>query len=240
MARRRHEADSSKRSREMQREERHLADLRFLSKRGERPDPDNYKAVCRVAQELRQRDALESHYSHRASKSQRETLKDRGFHTTKNSVVIDGPRDSHRKKISGAKMSIQKDGIVKWSVGQRRDYVYGFTSDEKKAFANDPALFTRNVLARLRKKNPTLKRVPPSRIQTRLQWGAFQASKDFSPNYFTRNIKSAGASPEDKSGKGNEKRALDKLTGLHFVVHIPVKRKTKRRSNAKRRARKRK
>jgi hypothetical protein len=232
MARRRHETNSSKRARELQREEQHLSDLRFLSKRGKRPDPDNYKAVRRVAQELRQREALEKNYSHRASKEQRDVLKARGFHTTKRGVVIDGPRDSRRKKIAGAKMSIQKGGIVKWSVGQRRDFVYGFTKAEKKAYAKNPELFTKNILARLRKANPTLKAVRPSRIQTRLQWGAFQGTKDFAPSYFTKKYFES-VSPEDES-KGRKSKRLDKLTGLHFVVHVPAERKPKRGGNAKR------
>src|SRR3970040_2614594 len=113
MARRRKRiTDSIKRQR---REQEMLADLRYLSKRGKRPDPTNYKAVARAARELRQRDALEKHYSRRATKRQRAELNAHGFHTTKRAVVIDAPRDRNRKKIPGAKMSVLKGGVVKWS-----------------------------------------------------------------------------------------------------------------------------
>lgn len=232
MARRRHDSDSIKRERAAQREQNHLADLRFLSKRGKRPDPDNYPAVKRAARELRSREALENAYSHRVNKSQREILKKRGFHTTKSSLVIDGPRDSRRRKIPGAKMEVLKDGLVKWSAGQRRDFIYGMTKEERKEFAKNPELFTQKILARLRKKNPTLKAAKPSRIQSRLQWGAFQGTKDFAPSFFTKHY-FANISPEDET-KGRKSKRLDKLTGLHFVVHVPKpKAKPKRGSRAR-------
>jgi hypothetical protein len=224
MARQRHTANSIKRERAAQREEKHLADLRFLSKRGRRPDPDNYKAVARAARLLRARESLEKHYTQRVSKDKRELLKSRGFHTTKKGVVIDGPRDARRKRISGAKMSVLKDGTVKWSVGQRRDFIYGMTKTEKKAFAANPELFTKQILERLRASNPTLKGIRPSRIQTRIQWGSFQATKDFAPRHFAR-MKSGEAIIKNEAIPGNGRSARDVLTGLHFVVHVPVKRK---------------
>lgn len=228
--------DSIKLARDAQRERRHLSDLRFLSQRGKRPDPDNYKAVARSAHEIRQREALEKNYTRPAGKKTRDLLKSRGFHTTKKGVVIDAPRDSRREKIKGAKMSILKDGTVKWTVGQRRDFIYGMTKKEKKEFAKNPDLFTKKILHRLRETNPTLKRIKPSRIQSRLQWGAFQATKDFSPRYFTKQY-FADISPEDKT-KGRRTKRLDKLTGLHFVVHIPKPRTKKRSKYAKRSKRK--
>lgn len=236
MARTRHKRNSSKISRATQREENHLADLRFLSKRGRRPDPDNYAAVRRAARELRQREALEEHYSRKVGKKQREELKARGFHTTKRAVVIDAPRDARRKKIPGAKMQVLKGGVVKWTVGERRDFIYGMTKKEKKEFARDPELFTQKILKRLREQNPTLKKIRPSRIQKRLQWGAFQGTKDFAPSYFTKQY-FADVSPEDTT-KGRKSKRLDKLTGLHFVIHIPRTRKAKRGGNAKRSKRK--
>lgn len=236
MTRRRHGSDSIKRARSLQRERRMVEDLRFLSKRGKRPDPTNYRAVTRAARELRNREALEENYSRRVPKRQRETLKARGFHTTKTAVVIDSPRDSRRRKIKGAKMDVLKDGTIKWTVGERRDFIYGMTKKEKKEFARDPELFTQKILKRLREKNPSLRKVKPSRIQKRLQWGAFQATKDFAPSYFTKQY-FASISPEDET-KGRRTKRLDKLTGLHFVIHIPKPRKQKRGANVKRKKRK--
>jgi hypothetical protein len=225
MARRRHETHSSKSAREHQREQKAIADLRLLSKRGVRVDPTNNRAIATKARELRQRDALVKNYGKTVDKKTAAKLKERGFMVEGRKVVIDVPRDRNRKKIRGAKMDVLKDGTVKYAVKQRRDYIVGMTKTERKAFAKNPELVTQQILKRLRDANPTLKKMRPSRIQTRLQWGAFQATKDYSPSYFTKHY-FATISPEDRR-EGRKNPRLDKLTGLHFVVHIPQKRKAK-------------
>jgi hypothetical protein len=213
-------------------QEQHLANVRYLTKSGKRPDPSNVRSVARQASELRRREALERNYTRKVTPRQRDQLRERGFHVSKRGVVIDGPRDSRRKPIAGAKMNVLKDGTVKWTVGQRRDFVVGLSSKDKKAFAKDPELFTKEILRRLRETNPTLKKIRPARIQKRLQWGAFQATKDFSPQHFTKQYFSMIA-PEERTRGGKEKR-LDKLTGLHFVIHIPKPSKARKRKRGKR------
>lgn len=219
--------------------EQHLKNVRYLTRSGKRPDPSNVRAVSRQAAELRRRQALEDHYSHKVNRRERSILKERGFFIGKRGVVVDGPRDVRRRPVKGSKFDVLKDGTVKWSVGQRRDFIYGFTAKEKKEFAKNPELFTQKILKRLREKNPTLKREKLSRIQKRLQWGAFQATKDFSPSFFTTKYL-IETSPEDKR-KGIRKKRIDRLTGLHFVVHIPkpskARKRQKRKQNAKRRKR---
>lgn len=234
MAGKRHNSNSKPVARNVQREQRHLENVRYLTRSGKRPDPSNVRAVARAARELRQREALERYYSHKVTKRQAEQLRERGFHVSKRGVAVDAPRDAQRKKIKGARVRVTKDATVVWSVGQRRDYIVGLTKKEKKAFAENPELVTKQILARLRKKNKTLARFKPSKIQKRLQWGAFQATKDFSYSYFNKNY-FATPSPEDRRAKKKTPR-LDKLTGLHFVVHLPTpKRKGKRAKKGKRR-----
>ncbi len=203
----------------------HVQKLRYLTRTGKKPDPTNARAVSRAYSELKRRETLERHYSKPATKKQRDILKERGFHTSKKGVVIDGPRDSRREKIKGTKFSILKSGIVKFSIKQRRDYIYGFTKKEKKEFAKDPKSFIERVREKLRAEIPSLDK---AKIQTRLQWGAFQGTKDFSPHYFTK-VYFAEASPEEtRKGRRRKQARIDKLTGLHFVVHVPQKKKRRK------------
>lgn len=230
MARRRqtHKTDSTKSSRAFQREQMDLANLRFLSKRGVKVDPTSHKQITAKARELRQRDNLVEFYGHKVTRSQAKTLKARGFITERNRVVVDGPRDRNRKKIKGARMRVAKDGTVSWRTKERTDYIVGLTPKEKKDFASssNPDSYIADVLKRLRAKHPGLR---GKRVQRRLQWGAFQATKDYSPNYFTKTYFSK-ISPEDKRHNRKTPR-IDKLTGFHFVVHTPAKKKTKRKGS---------
>lgn len=160
-----------------------------------------------------------------ATKAQREELRRHGFRTTKRGVIVDGPRNKRREPIKGARLEILKGGVIKTSVGERRDFIYGFTRKEKREFAKNPAAFEKKKLAELRSIFPTLKKA--RRPQVRLQWGAYQATKDFAPSYFTAKYFST-ISPEEvrKVGKKNARPRADKLTGFHIVVHVHAKRKT--------------
>ena len=164
-------------------------------------------------------------------------LQEHGFRTTKKGrgygVVVDGPRDSRRRPIKGARVTVERGGVVKIAVKQRRDFVYGFTKREKKEFARDPESFTKKKLAELRKQFPTLAR--SRKPQVRLQWGAYQATKDFAPSYFTSKYFEKIANPHRRPPKGKKRpKKIDTLTGLHIVIHIP------RKKNAKTKGRKRK
>lgn len=230
MARRRHKGHSSRSTLAYQREQRDIENLRYLSKRGVQVDPTNSKAITTKAREVRRREQLVEYYGKKVTQKQARQLRERGFMVEGRKAVIDVPRDKHRKKIPGSKLQVLKDGTVKYTVKDRRDYVVGFTKAEKKRFAKEGPSVIAEVLKRLRKANPTLR---GRRVQTRLQWGAFQATKDYSPHYFTGTY-FASISPEDRR-EGRKQPRLDKLTGLHFVVHVSPKRKTKRRAKAKKR-----
>jgi hypothetical protein len=159
-----------------------------------------------------------------ATKEQRAELKARGHRVTDKGVIIDSPRDAERKQISGAKFQIQKGGIIKWSVRQRRDYIVGFTKKEKKDFAKDPQSVIARTLAKLRKENPSfkgLKRKP----QVRLQWGAYQAQKDFSIRQFFASDTGWRISQAEKKPTKKNREAYDILVGLHIVIHVPKARK---------------
>lgn len=226
MARRRHQSKpNSSTPPRRSREQIHIDKVRFLTKTGKRPDPSNVRQVARQYAAARRRAALEQHYTKPATKAQRELLKKKGFFTTKKGVVIDGPRDAHRQKIKGSRFEILSDGTIKFSIKQRRDYIVGLTAKEKKQFAADPHLFTQSIVKRLREKYPSLKGTRP---EVRLQWGAFQGTKGFSPHYFSK-MYFAAISPEEQreQPRGKRKPRLDKLTGIHVVIHIP-KKKAKR------------
>jgi hypothetical protein len=167
-----------------------------------------------------------------ATAKQREELKQHGFRTTKRGVIVDGPRDKRRQPIKGAKLEVLKGGVIKTSVKQRRDFIYGFTRQEKREFAKNPGAFEQKKMRELEKLFPSLKKARKKQI--RLQWGAFQATKDFAPSYFTSKY-FAAVSPEEirKVGKKKAKPRSDKLTGLHIVIHVPTK-KAKRGKGRKR------
>lgn len=218
----------------------HVEKLRYLSKRGVRiSDPTNTRAV---AQKYRQvRDPKNYKYRslrgvppdmiRKATPKQKAEARSHGFHVTPKGVVIDGPRDRRRNPIKGARTKVHRGGVVSQSVGQRRDFIYGFTKAEKKKFAKDPAAMEKEILARLRKMFPTLAK--SRKPQIRLQWGAYQATKDFAPSYFTARY-FATISPEEtrKVGKKKAKPRIDKLTGFHIVIHVP-KKKAKRQHGRK-------
>lgn len=160
---------------------------------------------------------------------QRKEFKKHGFRVAGNYVVVDGPRDRKRKPIKGAKVELLKGGIVKITAGKRRDYIVGFTKKEKQDFAVFGEGFAENKYKYLQKIFPTLKRV--KKPQTRLQWGAYQATKDYAPSYFT-NKYFASVSPEDRRREGKQAGPrADKLTGLHFVVHVRSTKKKKSKAN---------
>lgn len=181
----------------------HADKLRFLSQYKRISDPSNRKSVDK---QYRTYKKFPLYLQRSANESQRRELKKRGFFTTDKGVIIDGPRDARRKPIKGAKLSIQKDGTVKWSVKDRRDYIVGLTRKEKQEFAVNPNALIKRKLEELKRNNPTLAK--SRNIQVRLQWGAYQATKDFHAAAFTK-----------RYGHEPEKQIKDRLTGLHFVIH---------------------
>lgn len=161
----------------------------------------------------------------RADKQTINEARARGFRTSKDGVIVDGPRNKKRDPIPGARVTAYRGGVVKIKKGAREDYILGFTRAERERFAKDPAAMEREALARLRARFPNLRRV--RKVQSRLQWGAYQATKDFSPTYFTFRYFTT-VSPEERKREGrNAKPRLDKLTGFHFVIHVPRKRAKK-------------
>lgn len=202
----------------------HAEKLTFIRRYGKPvSDPTNERAVSRQYNKLKQ---YPFELERKADSETRDELKARGFFTTKRGVIIDGPRDSKRRPIKGARLSIAKDGTVKWSVKQRRDYVVGLTKAERKEFAKNPEAVIAKKEKELRERFPNVGK--RRKIQTRLQWGAYQATKDFSPRVFSAKY-FAKWIPREEIHK------MDKLTGLHFTVHVPrVKKKGKRHGKRRR------
>lgn len=154
----------------------------------------------------------------------RSDLKKHGFRVIPEGVVIDGPRNRKREPIPGARIKAHKGGVVSMQVKDRRDYVYGMTKKEKAAFAKGE-LSDKDILARLRRMFPNLRQ---RRVQTRLQWGSYQGTKGYTPNYFSARYFQTFQT-EYVSGKARRgERKIDTLTGFHFVVHVQKKRKAKR------------
>lgn len=163
-------------------------------------------------------------------KQRAESLKEfkrHGFRTAGDRyVVVDGPRDGKRNPIKGARVTLKKGGVVVITAGNRKDYIYGFTRKEKKNFAAFPEAFLDNQYLVLAKTFPSLKKA--RKPQVRLQWGAYQATKDFAPNYFTAKY-FAAISPEERREEGKKAKPRgDKLTGMHVVIHSAPKRKKKK------------
>lgn len=218
MARQRHQKRNSTSKRTP-----HEDKLHALSRAGFRPDPFNTRQVNRQYRELQ----ATKHLIRKTDKRTRDDAREHGFHVNHKGVVVDGPRDRRRKPIPGSKVEVKRGGVVIWKTGQRRDYIYGFTKKEKREFAKDPAGFEKRKLKELRSMFPNLRKA--RKPQVRLQWGAYQATKDFAPSYFTAKY-FAAISPEEKRkvGKRRARPRIDKLTGFHFVIHLPTKKRAKR------------
>lgn len=220
-------------SRERVSREKHKSNLQYLIKRGWRGDPTNVRAVAAAAADRRSRETMERRYSRKVSREDARLLKRHGFHISKYGALIDSPRkrakvDPTRAPLP-ARFSVQESGTVKFSYKSRRDYIVGFTKKERKEFAKNPNKTLDNILARLRKKNKDLR--GRRNIQTRLQWGAFEARKDFAPISFSQKLKSMDRIATMLRKKYGPKviTPLDNLTGVHFVVHVQSKRKSSRR-----------
>lgn len=147
-------------------------------------------------------------------------VKGKGFN-----VIIDGPRNKRREQIKGSRVSVLKGGVIKTSVGARRDFIYGFTKKEKKEFAKDPEAFTKKKMSELERIFPSLRQT--KKKQVRLQWGAYEATKDFAPTHWLKMGSGQyfnAQTPEMKRKKATGK-LRDRLTGLHIVIHIPKRSK---------------
>lgn len=222
----------------------HEAKLRALIRAGKRVDPSNRRATARAFSELKRKDTLEKHYGHDVTRERAKELKKHGFYVNlrkrKPLVVVDVPRNVHREKIPHTKFSVLKGGIVQFKNTERRDFIIGFTNDERKQFADSPGDFVKRKVAEFKSDHPQYARyIKPSSI--RLQWGAFQGTKQFAPSYFTKSYFST-ISPEEAREVPARKRKprIDKLTGIHITIFVPAKSKGKHASKEKARGRKRK
>lgn len=191
----------------------HDEKLAFISQYKRVSDPFNTRSVDKQYRTYRK---FPLYLQKSANKQQRAELKKRGFFTTEKGVIIDGPRDARRKPIKGSRFEILSDGVVKYSVKQRRDYIIGFTKKEKKEFAIDPKGFVARKEKEFRAKH--LRTKIRGGLQTRLQWGAYQATKDFTPTAFSNRY------PYIES-KVKGQMIQDRMTGLHIVVHVTKGRK---------------
>jgi len=229
MALQRHKKNSSTSGRTS-----HADKLRALSRAGISVDPTDPRATARkyAAFKEQARARIPRKIERRASASQLRELKEHGFRTTKHGVIVDSPRNKLRQQIPGAKTEVKSGGVIHQTVKHRHDYIYGFTRKEKKEFAKNPQHMESIIFERLRVRFPNLRK---AKVQTRLQWGAYQATKDFSPSYFTAKYFSE-ISPEElrREGKTRARPRADKLTGLHFVVHVPSASTARKRKEPKR------
>lgn len=195
----------------------------------------------KIERARRRRDAerrSESSVERAAPKRTRDDFRRHGYPTTKGGVLADGPRDARGNPLPGARTELYRGGIVKQSIDQRRDFIVGFTPAEKRQFAKNPDAFVAAKLAELEARFPLLRN--RRHRQVRLQWGAYRATKDFSPTAFDRRYFEGFF--EHIKGKPRKKR-IDALTGLHIVVHVPKsstadKQKRKRRASKKGRKKK--
>lgn len=184
--------------------------------------------AARIEKARKQRDAerkaarIPKGMERRADKATRAELAKHGYRTTKRGVLVDGPRDARSNPIKGSRVKVLRGGVVQTSVGERRDFIYGMTKAEKKRFAKNPEAMEKEIETRMRERFPLLRHV--RKIQTRLQWGAYRATKDFAPSYFTSRYFSQLATHRPAKGKKRPKK-IDTLTGFHFVVHVRRKKK---------------
>lgn len=186
----------------------HQDKLAYISQYKRVSDPTNKRSVAAQYKKLR---AFPLYLQRKADADQRAELKKRGFFTTDKGVIVDGPRTGKRKPIEGTKFKILKGGIVRFEKGARQDYIIGFTKAEKKAFAADTKAFVDAKEKEFRAQLKT-RGIKVKDFQIRLQWGAYQATKDFSPTAFSNRY------PYIES-KIKGAAIQDRMTGLHIVIH---------------------
>lgn len=146
----------------------------------------------------------------------RDDLAAKGFQVTRKGVILDAPRTPLGKRLKGARVSVLKNGIIKESVGDRRDYIIGLDKKQRRAFALDPKKFLKDLQDKTRSKN--IKKFKKHYI--RLQWGAFSGRIDYKienlADYFL-------------DDKGKLKRGLLKnLTGIRIITYDETKKRKKR------------
>ena len=201
----------------------HAEKLALVSKYKRVSDPTNKRSVAKQYRTLK---AFPLDLQKPANKAQKKELRKRGFFTTDKGVVVDGPRDSRRRPVKARRFAVIGKGEgVKWTVNGRRDYIIGLTPAERKAFAADPKVFLKAHRKMMRETYPDFRKARD--IQVRLQWGAYQATKDFAPSMFWTSDTLGREQKLMKHGK------TDKLTGLHYVIHLPRKQRKKIRARKK-------
>lgn len=210
--------------------EKHAENLRFLSRKGWAGDPTNKRAVTRAAAEYRARDTIRTRYGRKVSRETATDLRKHGFTVEQGKLVLDKPRarakvDKTRPQLP-ARFTVLKGGVVKYAYKERRDYIFGFNQKKKDQFALQSSEVINELIARVRKWTKTKKKP-----QIRLQWGAFESRKDFSPQQFAKAIETARkvAAMLIKKYGPKVKTPLDNLTGVHIVVHKSPSKKRSRR-----------
>lgn len=200
----------------------HAQKLAFVTRFKRDIDPTNERKVAEQYRLLKRA----SYLHHKASRAQIKELKARGYFTTDKGVMIDRPRHVSGKHIPGARIEIQRGGIVKQTVNERRDLIIGFTPQEKQAFALDPQSVIGRIIEEMRKRREVGSR---KKIQVRLQWGAYRATKDFSPALFWLSTSPLGKkSRESKNYRQRREIASDRLTGLHLTYFVRRKKGKKK------------
>jgi hypothetical protein len=172
------------------------------------------------------------HLRQPATKEQRAELRTRGYIVNHKGIILDRPRDKDRKQIPGAKMSIQTGGVIKWTVGQRRDFILGLTTAERKEFEKDPEKLIDRKLKALRESHPKTFKGLKQKPRVKLQWGAYASRMEFSPHEFARKyplwakwLKAHGRKFPESVGRVKTAQAKDRLVGLHIVIHVPRRKK---------------
>lgn len=196
----------------------HAEKLAFISQYKRVPDPTNKRSVSKQYKILR---AFPLDLLKPASKAQQKELRKRGFFTTGKGVIVDGPRDSKRRPIKARRFTVLTNGEgVKWTVNGRRDYIIGLLPSERIQFAADPVAFLKAHRNMMQERYPDFRNARD--VQVRLQWGAYQATKDFSPSFFFK-----GGGTLEKEQRLMRQGKTDKLTGLHYVIHVSHKKRRK-------------
>lgn len=211
----------------------HEQKVDWLSRRGNTIDPTNRAQIARKYREARREripaDMLHKvpGKNHKQKATSARSLRAHGFRIVGDTVVVDSPRNRRRNIIKGSRTRVLSGGVVTQSVKNRRDYIYGFTRKEKQEFAKDPAAFEKKIIRRMLDRFPALRKA--RKRQVRLRWGAYQGTKNFAPTYFTTKY-FAESSPEEirRVGKRKAEPRSDKLTGFHIVIHVPEKKRRRR------------
>lgn len=180
--------------------------------------PDQKRVIAREYEKYK---TVSVRMLHKVDASKRKILKSKGYTVTARGVILDAPRTPLGKRLKGARMTVLKGGVVKESVGSRRDYIIGLTKKQRREFARDPSKYAKQLFSK--SKSKAIRKSKKQYI--RLQWGAYSGRIDYK-------LENLGSYFLDERGK-IKGHLIKNLTGIRLITYVDTEQKSAKRRRAR-------